>query len=159
MNETRVERARPEDRAALLELARDIRLFGPDDLAVIEELWNDFAARGEASQYHFLIARSDAEATGFACFGPRALTSGTYDLYWIGVRQDRQGGGIGRLLLERVMEEIRQRGGRLLIIETEGRAEYAPTRAFYERAGCQAEARIRDFYAPGNDLWIFTRRA
>ena len=48
----------------------------------------------------------------------------------------------------------RDRGGRLAIIETSGRDDYIPTRRFYARVGYQEAARIRDFYAPGDDKVI-----
>jgi len=35
--------------------------------------------------------------------------------------------------------------------------EYAPTRAFYERRGYAAVARIPDFYAPGDDQVVYTK--
>jgi len=46
---------------------------------------------------------------------------------------------------------------RLVVVETAGRAEYAPTRAFYERRGYAAVARIPDFYAPGDDQVVYTK--
>jgi ribosomal protein S18 acetylase RimI-like enzyme len=42
--------------------------------------------------------------------------------------------------------------------ETSGRPQYEPTRAFYERMGYQVAARLKDFYAPGDDKVIFARR-
>jgi hypothetical protein len=42
-------------------------------------------------------------------------------------------------------------------VETSGRRDYAPTRAFYERAGYRPEARLADFYAPGDDKWIYVK--
>ena len=147
------------DGADIAALARAIRLFSAEDVAVVDELWQAFLEKGaEASGYHWLAARADGEMAGFAVFGPRALTRSAFDLFWIGVSDRMQGQGIGRALLREVDTRVQALGGTLLIIETEGRAEYAPTRAFYERTGCPLEARIRDFYSPGNDLYVYTRR-
>ena len=46
---------------------------------------------------------------------------------------------------------------RLISIDTSGRADYAPTRAFYAARGYVAVARVPDFYAPGDDQVIFTK--
>jgi hypothetical protein len=46
----------------------------------------------------------------------------------------------------------------MLVVETSSRPEYAPTRAFYERRGYAEAARMREFYAPGDDRVIFTKR-
>lgn len=129
---------------------------------VIQELWSEFAERGNAdSWYHFVVARGREEPgklLGFACYGQRPLTEGTYDLYWIGVDQHQQGRGIGTALLNAVEAELRDRHARLLIAETEGKASFDSTRRFYLSAGYTLEARIRDFYRRGEDLVMFTKR-
>ena len=95
---------------------------------------------------------------GFACYGPRPLTRGTFDLYWIAVRCTAQGRGVGGALLQRVAQEVRAMGGRMIVAETSGRPDYAPTRRFYETHGYVREATITDFYAPGDDLVIYVQR-
>jgi len=150
---------KPADGARLLELARKIDLFVPEDFDVIEELWTDFATNENgASHYHFIVAKQADDFLGFACYGQRPLTKGTFDLYWIVVAQDQQGHGIGKALIHTVEERVRTGGGRLLIAETEGKPSYEPTRHFYLAAGYELEACIRDFYWVGNDLVIFTKR-
>lgn len=119
-------------------------------------MWTEFVTKGEQSWYRFLVARQGEAILGFAAYGRRPLTEATFDLYWLGTGQPFQGRGIGKRLLRQVEEEVRKLGGKLLIIETAGRPEFEPTRQFYLHAGCEPEARIRDFYAPGDDLVIFT---
>jgi hypothetical protein len=46
---------------------------------------------------------------------------------------------------------------RLVVVETAGRADYAPTRAFYQRHGYRIAATIPDFYAPGDDQVTFVK--
>jgi len=46
-------------------------------------------------------------------------------------------------------------GGTLVIVETSSRSDYAPTRAFYAALAYEQVARIRDYYAPGDDLVVF----
>jgi len=94
---------------------------------------------------------------GYACFGPHSLTQGTYDLYWIVVDPTAQGHGIGHALLARVEAEVQARGGRLLLVETSGTPAYAPARRLYETSGYRCEAVVHDFYAPGDDLLIFSK--
>jgi GNAT superfamily N-acetyltransferase len=147
---------RPADGERLLELARGIKLFTPEDIDTVHELWTEFITKGDDSWYHFVVARRGKELLGFSCFGRRALTDGTWDLYWIGVSQSAQGQGIGKLLLQDAESRVKALGGRLLIIETAGKTEFESTRQFYLHAGCNLEARIRDFYAIGDDLFIYT---
>jgi GNAT superfamily N-acetyltransferase len=128
----------------LLEMAHTVELFLPGDFGIIQELWDEFAAKGAASHYHFLVAEQADELLGFACYGRRPLTEATFDLYWIGVAQQQQGRGIGKALAQAVEADVQVQGGRLLIAETEGKPSFEPTRRFYLAAGYEIEARIRD---------------
>ncbi len=94
---------------------------------------------------------------GYTCFGPHPLTEGTYDLYWIVVDPIAQGRGIGHALLARVEAEVQARGGRLLLVETSSTPAYTSARRFYETSAYRCEATIHDFYAPGDDLLIFSK--
>jgi ribosomal protein S18 acetylase RimI-like enzyme len=95
---------------------------------------------------------------GYACFGATPLTQGTFDLYWIAVDPVLHGAGVGRALMRAVEDAVRGEGGRLLLIETASKPSYAKTRAFYIAWRCEEVARIKDFYAVGDDKVIYARR-
>ena len=46
---------------------------------------------------------------------------------------------------------------RLIVVETAGRPDYRPTRAFYEARGYRPAAVIPDFYAPGDDQVVYVK--
>jgi ribosomal protein S18 acetylase RimI-like enzyme len=69
----------------------------------------------------------------------------------------RQGHGVGTELLTAVEQQLAQEHGRLLVVETSSRADYAATRAFYERRGYARAATIPGYYAPGDDLVIYLK--
>ena len=98
-----------------------------------------------------MFADRDGETVAYTCYGPIAVTVGSYDLYWIAVDKQQQHQGWGRILLAETERLIRAEHGRRIYIETSTREHYAPTRAFYERCGYHCEAAIKDFYAPGDD--------
>ena len=68
-----------------------------------------------------------------------------------------QGHGVGTTLLAELDRRIANRA-RMVVVETAGRADYAATRAFYERRGYEVAARIADYYAPGDDLVTYVKR-
>jgi ribosomal protein S18 acetylase RimI-like enzyme len=109
--------------------------------------------------YSFLGAFTpEDELVGYACFGPTPGTDRTYDLYWIAVDPVAHGAGIGTTLLSEVERRLQGQHARLLVVETSSRSEYAPTRGFYGRRGYTEAARVRGFYAPGDDRIILTKR-
>jgi ribosomal protein S18 acetylase RimI-like enzyme len=113
---------------------------------------------GEASPYGVIVAEKDGQSLGYALFAPTALTKGTWDLYWIAVHPKAHGTGVGKALLRAVEAAVRQAGGRLLVIETSGRADYEKARRLYERGGYTRAATLVDFYKEGDDKLIYTRR-
>jgi len=143
------------DRGAIESLVAGTGFFHPAEVAVAVELVDERLARGPASGYEFLLAELDGEVIGYACYGPIACTTGSYDLFWIAVDARFQRHGVGRLLMRAAETEVARLGGRRIYIDTSGKPQYEPTRAFYERNGFVCEARLVDFYAPGDDRVIF----
>lgn len=134
-------------------------VFNPEEVACVGALWEEYLADGpEVCGYHFIVDREGDRLRGWACYGPRDLTSGVFDLYWIAVDPDCRRGGVGRGLLVASEAAARAAGGRMLVAETSGTAHYEPTRQFYIGMGYTLEASIRDFYRPGDDLAIFIKR-
>jgi ribosomal protein S18 acetylase RimI-like enzyme len=143
----------------IVAMARDAGVFSSEEVDVVRELVQEhFRLGAERSGYYFVVARDERELLGFACYGPRPLTLGTFDLYWIVVAQRMGQRGIGTTLLGRVMHDVRAAGGRLLVAETSGLPAYLPAREFYDRHSFTRAATIGDFYAPGDDLVLFVKR-
>jgi len=132
-------------------------MFHPHEVEVAIELVEDRLHKGLASGYYFLFAEFAGEAVGYACYGPIACTANSYDLFWIAVRNDLRGKGLGRTLIERSEAAIAQLGGKAIYIETSSRDVYRPTRAFYRRCGYREAATLKDFYGPGDDRIIFLK--
>jgi GNAT superfamily N-acetyltransferase len=144
------------DAPAIFSIAESEALFSRQDLATVQELFQDYITRSDHNGYYFISALEVDNLIGFACYGPTPLTEGTFDLYWIDVADAWKGKGVGKKLMAHVVDAVRATGGRLLVLDTSGRQDYASTRAFYERFGFKRSATIPDFYAPGDDLVIYT---
>lgn len=154
-------RAQPRaaDAAAIRSIVASTGFFHEHEIAVAVELIEERLEKGEASGYIFLFADdADGRTVGYACYGPTPCTTGSFDVYWIAVHEQHRGSGLGRALMERIEARIADSGGRRIFIDTSGRPLYAPTRAFYERCGYVEEARLHDFYGPGDDKIIYGKR-
>lgn len=148
----------PAERADVERVTLAAGNFHGDELATPLELFDGYLRDPKVSGYNFVSARRDGRVVGYACYGPTALTSGTFDLYWIVAEADAHGQGVGRALFDYVTGAVRQAGGRLLMIWTSSTPEYERARTFYLRMGCRLETRIEAFYRPGDDLCIFSYR-
>ncbi len=145
------------DRDRVREIVSSTGFFHAAEIDIAVELVAERLSRGTASGYDFVFVEEEGRVSGYSCFGPIPGTQASFDLYWIAVHRDRQGAGRGRILLARTEERIRRAGGRRLYAETSGRPQYRPTRRFYRHAGFRREARLRDFYGPGDDKLIFVK--
>src|SRR5436305_142531 len=112
----------------------------------IEMLEDGIGAPRSEEGYHFLVADDDSGTVlGYALFARTPLTQGTWDLYWIVADPSAHGRGVGPKLLRAVEEAVRNDGGRILVIETSSRVDYARARRFYERSGYKKAAVLEDF--------------
>lgn len=146
------------DRPVIETLLRASGNFNETEVTAAVEMVDLALAGSRDYVYHVLVAERDGRSLGYALFGPTALTEGTWDLYWIAVHPDAHGTGVGKSLLRGVENEVRSRGGRILVIETSGRPDYEKARRLYERAGYARACRIQDFYRDGDDKLIYVRR-
>jgi D-alanine-D-alanine ligase len=147
-----------KDGAQIHAITANNTVFNQEEVECVDELWEEYQTHGsEQSGYYFLVEKEDERVLGYACYGPRSLTSGTFDLYWIAVDPTIHRGGLGRKLLSASEDAIRKLGGRLIVLETSGLPAYEPTRKFYLATGYTREATLKDFYSPGDDLVIFTK--
>jgi GNAT superfamily N-acetyltransferase len=147
----------PADPEIIRTLVRSTGVFSPVEVDCAVELAQERLAKGRESGYHFVFAEQDGAVRGYACYGPIALTLGSYDLYWIAVDRSTQGQGLGRIILEEVERLVGEEGGRRIYIETSTRPPYAPTRAFYLRCGYRLEVVLEDFYATGDGKAIYVK--
>jgi ribosomal protein S18 acetylase RimI-like enzyme len=147
------------DKAQISDITARAGVFNQEEIDSVPVMFDEHLKYGtEDSGYHFIVYREGEKVLGFAIYGRRDLAHGVFDLYWIAVDPNARRKGVGRALLTASEEAVRKMGGRIIIAETSGTAEYASTREFYVRTGYVNEATIKDFYTPGDDLKIFVKR-
>ncbi len=151
MNEiTYRQHIKSSDVEAIASIVQSSGFFSAAELDIAIELAEEKLDLGEDSSYQFLFAEQNGFVIGYACWGFIPATTGSADLYWIAVREDSRGQGLGKKLLLETEKIIRASGGLKIYIETSSREQYQPTRRFYEMRGYQQAAFLEDFYAPGD---------
>ncbi len=146
-----------QEQETLVALTKATGFFHSDEIEIVREMFESFVAQPDSDEYIWIVYREkqDAPPLGFAVYGPASLAAGTYDLYWIVVDKTHQDKKIGSALLNFIEADLRRRNARQLYIETSDKAQYAPTRAFYERRGYALAAHFADYYAEGDGKVIY----
>jgi len=148
---------RVADRERVPAMVEATRVFRADEVGVAVEVFEGAVAR-PGVDYHGIGAYDDDRLVGFTLFGHTPCTVATWDLYWIVVDPSAQRGGVGRQLMRAVEQDIASRNGTLVVVETSSRDDYGPTRRFYESIGYDRAAHIPHYYAPKDDLIVYTKR-
>jgi ribosomal protein S18 acetylase RimI-like enzyme len=147
---------RAADRQRIPAMVDATGVFRPDEVDVAVEVF-DGAVTQPGVDYHGIGAYEDDRLVGFALFGQTPCTVATWDLYWIVVDPSAQRGGVGRRLMSAAEHVIAGHHGTLVVVETSSRDDYEPTRRFYESIGYDRAARIAHYYAPNDDLVVYTK--
>lgn len=150
--------ATQSDTEAILALTADTGYFKPMEVETLEEVLTDFFDHNHRFGHRCFVWDEGGAVRGYAYHAPEEMTDRTWYLWWIAVAADQQGRGLGGKLLAFAEDDIRARGGRLLVVETSDTAHYEPTRRFYLKHGYTIAATIPDFYADGDGMTVFVKR-
>jgi GNAT superfamily N-acetyltransferase len=145
---------RPEDLPSVADVIDATGLFPSELLA---DMAAPFLAGGADGSLWLVAEGASGRVEGIAYTVPERLTQGTFNMLLLAVDPNRQRTGTGAALVAATQERLAADGGRLLLVETSGLSDFEGPRRFYARCGFVQEARIRGFYAPGEDKVVFRK--
>ena len=147
-----------DDRDKIRQILTDTDNFNEDEITIATELIDIYLNNEEQKDYEIFTDENEDDkngVNGYVCIGPRPLTDGTYDLYWIAVNPRSQSKGVGSRLVKYIEEHLKNKNGRLVLIETSGKEGYDKERKFYEKNNYQKMVEIKDFYRVGDSLVVY----
>jgi ribosomal protein S18 acetylase RimI-like enzyme len=124
---------------------------------LLPELMSGFLSSGEGLHL-WLTCEADGQAAAFCYAVPEKLTDRTWNMLAIAVHPELQAKGVGGALVKNLEAVLIERGQRILVVDTSGAPEFGRARDFYRKNGYREEARIREFWAAGNDKVVFWKK-
>lgn len=106
----------------------------------------------------WLTCERTGRPVGFCYAVPEQLADGTWNMRAIGIDPEHHRSGVGSELVRSLEEHLCAQRQRILIVDTSSTPDYDRARAFYRNNGYADEARIRDFWGPGDDKVTFWKR-
>ncbi len=150
--------ATPGDATAIKAIAVDTGMFQADELDGFGEQLSGFFDGGLADHAWIVLEGADDAVIGAAYYAPEPFSDRMWNLYFIAVRPEHQASGAGGALIGHVEQALSDKGqdaARVLIVETSSLDGFALARRFYTKHGYGQEARIREFYGPGDHKIVF----
>ena len=148
----------PADTDDLVALADATGMFKAIEIVALREVLDDYHAANRVLGHRCVSAEADGAIVGFAYYAPAAMTDRTWYLYWIAVRKDQQGQGLGSRRLRFVENDLAaDRKARVLLVETGSLPHYEMTRQFYRNHGYEQHALLQDYYADGDSMIVFRK--
>ena len=147
-----------DDVGRVKSLVASTGFFNPAEVEIAGELVTERLTKGIRSGYHFILAERGSGLVAYACYGPIAGTRTSFDLFWIAVSPEEQRKGLGIQVFNRAEAAMRRAGAAKIYADTSSSDRYAPTRGFYRRMGFTEEARLPDFYGPGDGKIVYVKQ-
>lgn len=106
---------------------------------------------------HYKTWHLDGQAVGLCYTAREDLADRSWNMLALAVHPDLQGKRLGAALVKAAEQHLQARGQRILIVDTSSTDSFALARKFYAQNGYEEEARIRDFWAEGDDKVILRK--
>jgi GNAT superfamily N-acetyltransferase len=149
---------RLEDKIHVEKILRSTGYFYEFEIITALEIADETLTKGaEKSGYFWMKIKDEDGIVAFANYGKNAFSVHSWELYWIAVHQDSMNKKLGSILLKAIEDDIKSLGGKILWIETSGRALYTSTEEFYKRNGYDLKASLKDFYGPSDPKQIYSK--
>ena len=146
----------PGDRPAIERILRQVKVFTEEEVDTALQIVDLCLQTCEQRDYMINVATDEGGSPlGYVCYGKTPLTDGVYHLYWIAVDPNHQARGIGGALLGFLEKNVKELGGRMILVETSSSPEYQKARDLYLKHGYREVARIDDFYRVNEGLIIY----
>jgi aminoglycoside 6'-N-acetyltransferase I len=150
-----IRKLQSKDRIQLVDIIDGTENFSPDEKKVAVELIDEALGNVNHEYYNIFVYEDNGRILGYHCTGKRALTDGTFDLFWIVVDSRVQNKGVGKKLLDHAESFVKENNGRWILAETSSKDNYDATRNFYFRNNYSIVAEIKDFYKVNDHLIVF----
>jgi len=146
------------DPETIRDIVTSAGFFNAEEIEIAVELADEFLAKGIESGYQFIFLDNNSDTMGYSCYGKIPGTKNSFALYWIAVHEKYRNQGLGKILLQETEKDIFNQDGKGIYVETSSRAQYLPTRMFYEKNNYLLKTRFENYYDEGDDLVFYVKK-
>jgi ribosomal protein S18 acetylase RimI-like enzyme len=123
----------------------------------LDEMISDYLTNKDTEDIWFTYSDINKPVAVGYCV-PEKLTEGTFNLLAIGVSKEYQRQGIAKKMMKYIEQQLKNKGARLLIVETSSDNAQIGARNLYGNIEYTQAAIIKDFWKDGEDKLVFLKR-
>ncbi len=142
-------------REQLMSIVEDSGQFDEEGLAHVRNTLDKHLNNPGSEIWYTAV--NNGEPIGVAYCAPEPMTSGTWNLLMLWMKEGFSGHGYGSEIVAALERELKQRNARLLIVETSHLKGFKAARNFYSKLGFSLEAEIKNYFDAGDNKLIYTK--
>lgn len=150
----RIRRARTEDKDAILSVIGSHPFKWDKPIAKV--YYDDYFSRKIGKDAVF-VGTMNGKVVGVIGYSLDRYETENYWLGWLYVHKDHEKEGLGKKLLDYVIQKLKGKGVKKLFVDTSSNESYARALKMYINNGFRIEAVIRDYYEEGEDQIILSK--
>ena len=132
--------------------------FNGAEVDIAADLVTERLSKGIRSGYHFILAERGSGLVGLRLLRPDRRDARLLRSVLDRGAPEEQRKGLGPQVFARAESAMRKAGAKKIYVDTSSSDRYAPTRGFYQRMGFEEDARLPDFYGPGDAKVIYVKQ-
>jgi ribosomal protein S18 acetylase RimI-like enzyme len=140
------------------EITKSSGFFEEQEINLALHYFNECKEKKENCEHEFLFADLEEKTIGYTNFGTASYSGFSYYLHWIAIHHDYRNLGLGKKLLLKTENIIKDRGAKNIFVETSSKDLYIPTQQFYLKCGYTVEAKLKKFYSETDDQIILSKK-
>ncbi len=123
----------------------------------LDEMISDYLNNPNSQDIWFTYIDNNTQVAIGYCV-PEKFTEGTFNLLAIGVSEDSQRKGIASEMMKYIEQLLKNKEGRILIVETSSDDAQIGARNFYPKIGYTQVGVLKDFWKDGEDKIVFWKK-
>ncbi len=147
----------PDDVDAVVQLMVEAGQVSPDAPQVVISLLDEYFNVNKDVRHRAFIDFEGDQAVGFSYVYPDKASPRVWVIATLVVPNDTPEADYWKRMVIFLENYLKENNQRMLLTELSGLPKYEVERNFYQWAGFEEEARIRDFYKAGNDKVILRK--
>lgn len=120
-------------------------------------LIRDYISNPKSRDYWFTM-EDEGKLIAMGCVFYEKMTDNTYVLHGLAVHPDHEQKGHGKRMLNHIEDFLREKGARLLLVETTSDFEFDLRKDLYQKLDYHIECHIKNYWKDGIDKVIFKKR-